>query len=428
MFDPLDLYDSPVVEVSHNVVEPYVSTGSSKVNEQKNKYFFEEDEEDISITVLDLPAIKYATPNVVLTVLKLLRSDTQLNFKCDNGSNTKIESEEDIETFCIKREISKTCQDEIVDWYVNRWPNSLLNTLSKIVNKIPKLKTTESKDKLLGYYTSIVRYCEQHKQTEETEVSTLELILKEASLRISESCGRTAFPSMYRDFQFNNLQKVIQLFEPSMTADNLGWKTWGASMVLSQTLVEDDINFDFNSFININKQKKLRVLELGSGTGLVGIAWAIKWKELKEHNRQNDKSIDMEIHLTDLPDIVTNLKKNVTNNDLDGWAFADTLDWTDPSSFIDQYGEEQFDVILVADPIYSPDHPQWVVNMIDKFLTPGGICHFEIPIRDKYAKERQVLVDLLEENKFKVIESKYEEGNDDWGLVKYLYRKIIRKK
>lgn len=428
MFDPLDLYDSPVVVVTENVVQPYIATGTSKFDVENRNDTLEDDEEDMPITVLDLPTIRYATPNVILTVLRLLRSDNQLNFKSDSDSGIKIESAQDIEEFCNKKEISKVCQAEIVDWYVNKWPNSLLNTLSKIIYKISNLKTTESTDKLLSYYTSIIRYCEQHNQTTGKDVVTLDLILKEASLRISESCGRTAFPSMHRDFQFNNLQTVIKLFEPSMTADNLGWKTWGASMVLSQILVEDDKNFDFSSFVDLKKQGKLRVLELGSGTGLVGIAWAMKWKELQENNDNGTNNVDMEIYLTDLPDIVDNLKKNVTNNNLDGWAFADVLDWTDPSSFTEQYGSEKFDIILVADPIYSPDHPRWVVNMMDKFLKEDGVCHFQIPIRNKYAREREVLIEFLEENKFDIIESKYEEGNDDWGLVKYLYRKIIRRK
>ncbi|CAL9736275.1 protein-lysine N-methyltransferase Efm2p [Monosporozyma servazzii] len=428
MFDPLDLYDSPVVGVTNNVVAPYVTIGTSKVEVDNIKTPVEDDEEDIPITVLDLPTIRYATPNVILTVLRLLRSDNQLNFKSDSDCSVKIESAEEIEAYCSKKEISKVCQAEIVDWYANKWPNSLLNTLSKIINKIPNLKTTESTDKLLSYYTSIIRYCEQHSYTTEKDVTILEMILKEASLRISESCGRTAFPSMHRDFQFNNLRTVIKLFEPSMTADNLGWKTWGASMVLSQTLVEDDKHFDFSSLVDLKKQGKLRVLELGSGTGLVGIAWAMKWKELQENNTNSDSKLDVEIYLTDLPDIVDNLKKNVTNNNLDGWAFADVLDWTDPSSFIEKYGADKFDVILVADPIYSPDHPRWVVNMMDKFLKEDGICHFQIPIRNKYARERELLIELLEENKFAIIDSKYEEGNDDWGLVKYLYRKIIRKK
>ena len=166
--------------------------------------------------------------------------------------------------------------------------------------------------------------------------------------------------------------------------------------------------------------KRIKVLELGSGTGLVGLSWAAKWKELYGiHN--------IEIYVTDLPEIVTNLKKNVLLNNLEDFVQAEVLDWTNPQNFINQFGHEMdFDIILVADPIYSPQHPEWVVNMISRFLAPSGTCHLEIPLRAKYAKEREVLRSLLKDNNLQVVEESYSEGMDDWGVVKYLYRQIVR--
>ena len=81
---------------------------------------------------------------------------------------------------------------------------------------------------------------------------------------------------------------------------------------------------------------------------------------------------------------------------------------------------------MIADPIYSPQHPEWVVNMISKFLAASGTCHLEIPLRAKYAKEREVLKLLLKESDLKVVEERHSEGVDDWGAVKYLYRQIVR--
>lgn len=428
MFDPLDLYDSSETKafeenfqrINESNTPLSISDGPRETTLDEDET--EEEDNDIPVTVLDLPSIKYSTPSIILTILKLLRSENQLNFKHKDSNASDILTTEEIAAFCNKRDINIELQNELVNWYEEKWPNSLLNNLSKIVNKIPNLKTTESKDKLLNYYTSIIRYCERKNDGSEI----YEQILKEASLRISESCGRAALPSMHRDFQFNNLDKIIRLFEPSLTADNLGWKTWGSSMILSQIMVENDKNFEFDEIIG--KNKTIRILELGSGTGLVGLTWAMKWKELQENSKYTkNNDIRAEIFLTDLPEIVDNLKQNVKENNLKEWVHSDVLDWTNPKSFVDKYGDSPFDVILVADPIYSPDHPQWVVNMITKFLKPNGICHLQIPIRDKYATERQVLVDLLKFNKLEVVEQKFEEGHDDWGLVKYFYRKIIRK-
>lgn len=121
------------------------------------------------------------------------------------------------------------------------------------------------------------------------------------------------------------------------------------------------------------------------------------------------------------------MKKNVSLNNLGDFVQAEILDWTNPHDFIDKFGHEnKFDVILIADPIYSPQHPEWVVNMISKFLAASGTCHLEIPLRAKYAKEREVLKLLLKESDLKVVEERHSEGVDDWGAVKYLYRKIVR--
>lgn len=436
MFDPLDLYDGSEVNIAANkfTIEFNISDNTLSSDykyEDSNTKNINNDEENIPITVLDLPSVRYATPNIIFTVLKLLRNDNQLNFKSEttlNDNSAIINSDDDyattlthteLEEFCLKRDIDQKCLEEIAQWYTTQWPNSLLNTITKIITKISCLKTTESKDKLLNYYTSILRFFEQYTSQNSNEADLIESILKEASKRISESCGRTALPSIHRNFQFNNLQTIIKLYEPSLTADNLGWKTWGSSMILSQGLVEKDENFS----IEYSKCScSLRVLELGSGTGLVGIAWATKWKELYKN-----KNANIEIFLTDLPEIVDNLRQNVKENELDGLVQIDVLDWTDPSTFIEKYGDNKFDIILVADPIYSPEHPKWVVNMIDKFMKPNGVCHLQIPIRERYAKERQSLNNLLKDTNLSTIEQKYEEGYDDWGLVTYLYRKIIRR-
>lgn len=299
-------------------------------------------------------------------------------------------------------------------WYTEIWPNPRLDSLEKICTKIPRLRSTSDKQLMLNYYTSILKKCEDNGINSYAKGNIRADLVKELSMRISENCGRTAQPSMTREFNLDNVEHVIQLYEPSLTADNLGWKTWGASLILSQKVV---------NLLEKNKDQKhihpLRVLELGSGTGLVGIAWASKW-------RQSFGTENIEMFVTDLPDIVANLKKNVQTNDLTTFVEADILDWTNPDDFIEKHGDEKFDVILVADPIYSPNHPEWVVNMLCRFLKDNGVCHFEIPLRDKYARERELLSQLLERNNFSVISEDFTDGLDDWGAVKYVYKEIVK--
>lgn len=418
MFDPLDMYgvderkinDAEQLEHLPTIYSQSESENIDKFPTFDNNLENDADDDDMPIYVLDLPAVPYAPPEVILSILYLLRPDTQVNFQ----TNESFSAQE----ICKSKNLGDDLQKDIVEWYTNTFPNDKLNTLTQICSRIPALTHSSDTEKtnLLNYYTSILKKYENSHSNTIMKIN----ILEEVSARIAECCGRSALPSMSRDFQFDHMNAKVSLFEPSLTADNLGWKTWGASLILSKTLVE---NFDsIESFKP--KDKKLKVLELGSGTGLVGISWACKWKELYEN-----KCNEIELYLTDLPDIVDNLKHNVSTNNLDSFVIADVLDWTDPSEFIEKYNTEDktFDIILIADPIYSPNHPEWVVNMISKFLSPKGKCYLEIPIRSKYAKERQVLIDLLEKNDFDIINQRYDQGIDDWGPVKYLYREIIHK-
>lgn len=415
MFDPLDLYDGANTQDDiEKTTITYTYTPQEDIGKNGRDLTDEEliEDEFQPLFVLDLPALSYASPETILATLYLLSPDTQVNFH----SSASLSAED----ICKSKHISQDLQEAIVNWYKNIVKSRKLDSISKICRMIPQLVNSSDAERsnLLNYYTSILKKYETPKNTCDLGST----IVKEVSLRIAECCGRSARPSMSRDFKFENMTSVVSLFEPSLTEDNLGWKTWGASLILSEILVE---NFtSIGAFEKRKDGKNLKVLELGAGTGLVGISWACKWKEM---NGGDKNGIDM--YITDLPEIVENLKKNAIENKIDSFVTADVLDWTKPDAFVQKYSidDHSFDVILVADPIYSPNHPEWVVNMISKFLAPHGTCYLEIPIRPKYAVERQVLIDLLEKHNFLIGQERYDQGVDDWGSVKYLYREITRK-
>lgn len=402
MFDPLDFYEDNAVVVEEREDTIFLSGSNKDVVDFESAIT----DFDMPVTVLDLPSVILASNEVILGVVRLLRPNIQVNFQSsgiveDNNNNTNTVDNDQLELFCQEKDFDFTLQTVLLNWYQKTWPNPNLNTLSKIINKIPSLKDqSQFKDQLLNYYTSILK-----------KFNSDDEIIHETSQRISELCGRSALPSMYRNFTFTNLKSSIKLFEPSLTNDNLGWKTWGSSLILSKILINDNENFPDNH--------NLRVLELGSGTGLVGISWSKKWQELYPDRK-------IEIFVTDLPEIVKNLTANVKTNNLEDLVNSCILDWTNFDSFIERYTDNKFDIILVADPIYSPDHPRWLINTIDNFLSKDGIVHLQIPIRPKYVKERQILIDLLKSHNFKTLVEQYDTGEDDWGEVKYLYRKISR--
>ena len=442
MFDPLDFMEPTAGQIGdryeEQTIEEYGYQLKASSPEENEFDYLDHDSANHDnndntgvITVLDLPAVAYASPKVILCVLRLLRPDMQVNFQAQQHT--------DVAELFQTREISDDLQQSILHYYNSVFPNDRLNTIEKIATKIPSLIHTSNGGELgglLDYYTSILKKYENFKESDSNCFGTndshlYDLLVREVSLRISEQCGRSAQPSMYRNFKFQGLSKTIQLYEPTLTADNLGWKTWGSALVLSQILISEFLtglpkarrDTVSNVMTTDGNSRPLKVLELGAGTGLVGISWAYKYKELYGKDLSSKQ---IEMYVTDLPDIVENLRVNININGLNDFVVADVLDWTDPEPFTAKHGVEDndFDIILIADPIYSPNHPQWIVNMISKFLAKDGVCFLEIPIRPKYAKERDLLSQLLRSNNFEVIREKYDESRDDWGMVKYLYREI----
>ena len=319
------------------------------------------------IQVMDLPYVQIAPATVILATLLLLKPSSDVNFKKSDEHTVKS-----VAAICREKNLPEVFLEQMVDWY-SRMSLEGLDSAVKICAKIPALASTADGKELLAYYTTILS--KYNKLQDNDDV--VDWLLKEVSLRISEKCGRTAQPAMNRTFEVSGLATSIELHEPALTSDNLGLKTWGASLVLARKICQKLSTFE--------PSENLRILELGAGTGLVGIAFIQKILEVGSTQK-------FRVHLTDLPDIVPNLQKNVDlnkcNREPNVEVAVDVLDWTDPSSFQEKYGYKKFDVLLIADPIYSPQHPRWVVNMIKEFLHPHGVAPVSYTHLDVYKRQR----------------------------------------
>ena len=92
----------------------------------------------------------------------------------------------------------------------------------------------------------------------------------------------------------------LTIREPSLTGDNLGLKTWGTAFTMAKKLEEFGIG-DLKHLLDRDLDfLDMGVLELGSGTGLFGLAATAIWQ--------------VPVHLTDLPEICNNLHFNVNQN------------------------------------------------------------------------------------------------------------------
>jgi len=210
----------------------------------------------------------------------------------------------------------------------------------------------------------------------------------------------------------------VSIHEPALTADNLGLKTWASSYLLAKRLHTLQLPTPAAS-------QRHTILELGAGTGLVGIAAAAV--------------LGATVCLTDLPEIESNLAANVSANcaaieQSGGYAYTSVLDWseldgnpTPPSESMIGHAMESekqlatptlgFPVIVAADPLYSPEHPRLLVQTIGRWLLrePSARVVIELPLREAYSPERDDFKGRMHAMGLSILEQGEEVGYDDWG-------------
>lgn len=210
-----------------------------------------------------------------------------------------------------------------------------------------------------------------------------EEVMDLAAKRIAERCGRSATSDITRTWTIpkdlipgscEDLQ--ITLHEPGLTEGNTGHKTWGAAFALIKELVMYKTNSKFFRHIFQPASTTRRILELGSGTGLFGIAAAAIWS--------------CPILLTDLEVIVPNLKRNMEHNieivhNRGGDFQAASLDWASANNPV----SGAFEIILASDPIYDDEQVDWLANTIDKYLDLNSEARalVAVPLRDHFSEK-----------------------------------------
>lgn len=310
---------------------------------------------------------------------------------------------------------------------VSNTPRTLSGSSTPALRSKRRVKADGVPQYLTGIISSPLSWIESDDEKEK--------VWDTAAVRLSERSGRTGMGAISRTFRIlrptkhmfggtsldnEDLQSLeqdaieIEIHEPSMTADNLGLKTWASSYVLARKWHSmKDILPSFN-----NDQKESHnhtILELGAGTGLVGLAAAAV--------------LGAKVLLTDLPDIAPNLARNAETNHalasatggstrvgvLD-WSAPQEVQWLDNTEANNNHQSLSVPVIVAADPIYSSEHPYLLARAIAFHLSPSPLSRVvvEMPIREAYAAERADFRAQMREIGLVVLKEETEIGYDDW--------------
>ncbi|KAK6526600.1 hypothetical protein TWF694_005182 [Orbilia ellipsospora] len=163
----------------------------------------------------------------------------------------------------------------------------------------------------------------------------------------------------------------VKIAEPKLRADGLTLETWASSHILAGFLHSFQINFPSSCLVKNTPDdgNLIPILELGAGTGLVGISAQAIWGQPAV--------------LTDLEPIIPGIQLNIDLNssvvESSGCNVAPksgTLDWKVPDILVLSGGEKVLScsdskahVILAADTVYSEEQPELLTDVITRWLS-----------------------------------------------------------
>lgn len=195
--------------------------------------------------------------------------------------------------------------------------------------------------------------------------------------------------AIVRDFHFSAAGGDIHVRltdgTPATGSDHtdVGLQSWGASIVVSDLMCASPTSFGLTPQ---SLGPTPRIVELGAGTGLVGITLA---KLLPLIGVRAAHIVATDYH----PAVLGNLRDNIAANfpcsdDDDGGSGAtplpvDTclLDWAAPCLEAPLLGEGAADVLVATDVVYAPEHAVWLRDCAARMLAPRGVFWLVASVR-----------------------------------------------
>lgn len=152
---------------------------------------------------------------------------------------------------------------------------------------------------------------------------------------------------------------------------DVGLQSWGASIVVSELLCADPSRFGLSSLAELGHAP--RIVELGAGTGLVGITLA---KLLPRLGVDAAAVVATDYHAA----VLANLRENVAANFAGAPVQTCLLDWSAP--VLDSPLDKPADLLIATDVVYAPEHAVWLRDCAGRMLSaPDGVFWLVASVR-----------------------------------------------
>ncbi|GAA5802710.1 hypothetical protein HPULCUR_008184 [Helicostylum pulchrum] len=232
--------------------------------------------------------------------------------------------------------------------------------------------------------------------------------MERASRLLAHMSGRGAAGSITRTWHIPYLNNdgvrqelLVPLHEPCYVGNDLGFKTWGAAPMMAKKLLQEKIIPNLNSSV---------VLELGTGTGMVGL--------ICDHLGAS------EIHVTDYhPRVLENVAYNVQLNN--SKAIVSKLDFIEVAN--DQspeWKDKKFDIIVASDLLYEMEHAEHLPIAVEKLMKND--FYFMIPLRYTHMAEVQHFERKMMSLGLVCRRTEDSEREEEEGLVQFRYYEYTR--
>ncbi|ORY96681.1 putative methyltransferase-domain-containing protein [Syncephalastrum racemosum] len=205
----------------------------------------------------------------------------------------------------------------------------------------------------------------------------------------------------YLDANGDRHEQRIRLHEPSYIGNDIGFKTWGAAPLLAKKLIQQNLIPDLAT---------RKVLELGTGTGLVGLVC--------------DMLGAPEVHLTDyhasvLKNVAINVDLNKSKAKVSKLDFCQVAAGEDP-----EWEGRKFDLVIASDLLYEMEHAENLPVAVEKLME--NEFYFMIPLRDTHWDEVNRFEERMSEVGLTLRHTVDIERQDEDAVVVYRYYEFCR--